>query len=67
LAVLANPRFIAGELGTHFIESETSLMEVMKEMIGRETPLSVKLPRSSIEKKRVAAVSAVLNVIQART
>lgn len=65
-AVLANPRFISGELGTHFIESETSLMEVMKGMIESETPLAEKLPRSSIEKKRVAAVSAVLNVIQTR-
>jgi len=57
-AVMDNPRFIQGELGTHFIEQETGLMEDMKTILSQEQTLADKLPSKSVQKARVAAVAA---------
>jgi pyruvate carboxylase subunit A len=46
-AVMENPRFVKGELGTHFIEKETTLLEDMKRIAEREKPLVDKLSKSS--------------------
>lgn len=58
-AVMENPRFVKGELSTHFIESETSLLEDMKRIIEREKPLEERLSQIFDERKRVAAIAAV--------
>jgi pyruvate carboxylase subunit A len=58
-AVMENPRFVKGELSTHFIESETSLLEDMKRIIEREKPLEERLSQIFDEKKKVAAIAAV--------
>ncbi len=42
-AVMENPRFIAGELETRFLEKETDLLEDMKRIAEREKPLVDKL------------------------
>ena len=57
-AVMDNPRFIQGEIGTHFIETETSLMEDMKKIFSQEQTLAEKLPSKSGQKAQVAAVAA---------
>jgi pyruvate carboxylase subunit A len=61
-AVMENPRFVKGELGTHFIETETTLPDDMKAIIEREIPLEAKLPHVSDDKKRIAAIAAVAAV-----
>jgi len=63
-AVMENPRFLRGELGTNFIDSETGLIDDMKSILGREKSLGEKLPRPLDEKKRVAAISAVIGLMQ---
>jgi pyruvate carboxylase subunit A len=57
-AVMENRRFIKGEIGTHFIEEETGLMDDIKEIIERGQTLADKLPFKSAQKARVAAVAA---------
>jgi acetyl/propionyl-CoA carboxylase alpha subunit len=37
-AVMENPRFMRGELGTHFIDRETTLMDDMKRIMEQENP-----------------------------
>jgi len=61
-AVMENPRFMKGELGTHFIETETTLPDDMKAIMEREKPLEERLPRPFDEKKRIAAIAAVAAV-----
>jgi len=63
-AVMENPRFMKGELGTHFIEHETTLIEDMKRIIEREKPLEEKLSHLFEEKKRIAAIATVAAVNQ---
>jgi len=63
-AVMENPRFIKGELGTHFIDSETTLIEDMKQIMEREKPLEEKLSRIFERKKRTAAIAAVSAITQ---
>jgi pyruvate carboxylase subunit A len=58
-AVMENPRFIKGELGTHFIDRETTLIEDMRRMIAQEKPLEEKLNHPFDERKRIAAMAAV--------
>ena len=65
-AVMGNPRFIKGELGTHFIESETTLIEDMRRMMEREIPLEEKLALPFEEKMRIAAMAAVAAITQMR-
>ena len=63
-AVMENPRFVKGELGTHFIDSETTLIEDMKRIMEREKPLEEKLSHLFEGKKRIAAISGVAAITQ---
>jgi len=57
-AVMQNQRFIKGEIGTHFIEEETGLLDDIKRIVEREQTLADKLPLKSAQKARVAAIAA---------
>jgi pyruvate carboxylase subunit A len=61
-AVMENERFVMGNLGTQFIDSETTLIDDMKRIAEREQSLQEKLPRCSIEKKKIAAVAVAVAV-----
>jgi len=63
-AVMANPRFVKGELETHFIEQETTLLDDIRAVIGQEKSLESKFSHVSDDKKRIAAISAVSAVTQ---
>jgi pyruvate carboxylase subunit A len=63
-AVMENPRFVKGELGTHFIDSETTLMDDMKRISEREKTLEEKLSHVSEERRRIAAIAAVTAITQ---
>jgi len=63
-AVMENPRFVRGELETHFIDKETTLIEDMKEIIERQKPLADKLSHFVEDKKRIAAIAAVAAITQ---
>jgi pyruvate carboxylase subunit A len=58
-AVMANPRFIRGELGTHFIENETTLMDDMKQLMAQANNLEDKVSGIVSHKKKIAAIAAV--------
>ncbi|MFC1976925.1 acetyl-CoA carboxylase biotin carboxylase subunit [Chloroflexota bacterium] len=62
-AVLENPHFVSGELGTHFITRETTLLDDMLVIEEREKPLEEKLTQIFSERKRVAAIAAVTQYI----
>jgi pyruvate carboxylase subunit A len=62
-AVMENPHFVKGELGTHFIDRETTLMGDMKRIMDREKSLEEKLSLI-IDKRRIAAISAVAAITQ---
>ncbi len=64
-AVMKNPRFQAGELETHFIERETTLLDDMKAILEQEKPLDKRLSLVTDDKKRIAAIAAVSAVTQA--
>jgi len=64
-AVMKNPRFGAGELETHFIERETTLLDDMKAILEQERTLEDKLSLVSGDKKRIAAIAAVSALTQA--
>jgi pyruvate carboxylase subunit A len=64
-AVMNNPRFIAGALGTHFVDRETTLITDMKKIIEQERPFEEKLSKIFDEKSRVAAIAAVTALTQA--
>jgi len=57
-AVMNNPRFIKGEIGTHFIEEETGLIEDIKTILEKEKSLADKLPLKTSQKAKVAAIAA---------
>jgi pyruvate carboxylase subunit A len=63
-AVMENPRFIKGELGTHFIDKETTLLDDMKGITEREKPLEEKLSHLFEEKRKIAAIAAVAAIAQ---
>ena len=63
-AVLQNPRFVAGDLGTHFITKETTLLDDMKRIMEVEKPLEEKLSHIFQEKGRIAAIAAVTAITQ---
>jgi pyruvate carboxylase subunit A len=65
-AVMENPRFLKGDLGTHFMEQETNLLEEMKRMGKRGAGLREALVRSGGERKKVAAIAAVTAMIRMR-
>jgi len=58
-AVMANPRFVSGDFGTHFIDRETTLMEDMKRIMEHEKPLEEKLSEIFDDTRRIAAIAAV--------
>jgi pyruvate carboxylase subunit A len=62
-AVMANQRFARGELGTHFLEQETSLIEDIKKFAEQEESLGEKLAGLGVDKKKVAAIAAVAALI----
>ena len=57
-AVMENRRFIKGDIGTHFIEEETGLLDDIRTIIEREQTLADKLPLKSAQKARIAAIAA---------
>ena len=61
---MENPRFIAGELSTHFIDSEQTILEDMKRIIEREKPFEDRLSQVFDERKRIASIAAVAAVQQ---
>jgi len=63
-AVMENPRFIKGDLGTHFIDRETTLIDDMKIIMEREKPLEEKLTQVFADSRRVAAIAAVSAISQ---
>jgi pyruvate carboxylase subunit A len=63
-AVMENPRFVKGQLGTHFIEKETTLLADMKIIMEREIPLEAKLRHHPEDMKKIAAIAAVAAVRQ---
>jgi pyruvate carboxylase subunit A len=65
-AVMENPRFVAGDLSTHFIDQENTLIEDMKRIMAREKPLEEKLSQIFEARKKVAAIAAVTAVTQAK-
>jgi pyruvate carboxylase subunit A len=64
-AVMENPRFVSGELTTHFITTETTLLDDMRRIQERERPLEDKLTQVFEDKRRVAAIVAATQVAQA--
>ena len=64
-AVMENPRFVAGELSTHFITDETTLLDDMRLIQERESPLEEKLTEIFEDKRRVAAIAAASHVARA--
>ena len=62
-AVMANERFVRGELGTHFVDREVTLIEDMREIVDRQGSLGQKLSYLSEDKKKVAAIAAVTAMI----
>jgi pyruvate carboxylase subunit A len=63
-AVMENPRFVKGDLGTHFIERETTLLDDMRRIMGQEKPLEEKLRHLREDKKKIAAIAAVAAVAE---
>jgi pyruvate carboxylase subunit A len=64
-AVMENPRFVKGELETHFIERETTLIDEIRAITSQQKSLEKKFSQGSDDKKRIAAISAVSAVTQA--
>jgi pyruvate carboxylase subunit A len=63
-AVMENKRFRSGELGTHFITQETTLIDDMYAIMAREKPLEEKLSGVFDSGKRGAAIAAVVAYTQ---
>lgn len=63
-AVMENPRFVKGALGTHFIEKETALLAEVKTIMEQDKPLEKKLPPPPEDRKRIAAIAAAAVVMQ---
>jgi hypothetical protein len=54
---MGNERFLKGELGTHFIDREVTLIDDMKRIAKQEQSLREKLPVPGEEKKKIAAIA----------
>jgi len=63
-AVMENPRFVKGDLSTHFIDRETTLARDMEAIVAREKGLAERLSRPEEEKRKIAAVSAAIAAAQ---
>jgi pyruvate carboxylase subunit A len=57
-AVMENENFVKGNLGTQFMDTETSLIDDMKRIAEQKPLLQGKLPQHLQEKKKIAAVAA---------
>ena len=57
-AVMQNPRFLRGELDTHFIDKEAGLVVEMRAILQRDDSLAARLPPAGREKARVVAAGA---------
>ena len=57
-AIMDNPRFVAGEIDTHFIEKEKTLFDDLQAITARETPLADKLISSADKAKKAALIAA---------
>jgi pyruvate carboxylase subunit A len=64
LAVMGNERFARGELGTHFIEQETSLAAETKRIAEQTQGLGEQLAHLADDRRRIAAIAAVAAVMQ---
>jgi pyruvate carboxylase subunit A len=62
-AVMGNDRFVRGELGTHFVDREVTLIDDMTRIVELEQGLGRRLPHLGEDKKRVAAIAAVTAMI----
>jgi pyruvate carboxylase subunit A len=65
-AVMENPRFVAGDLSTKFIDRETTLIDDMKKIMTREQPLEDKLSQIFESRKKAAAIAAVAAITQSQ-
>jgi pyruvate carboxylase subunit A len=63
-AVMRNERFVKGELGTHFIDREVTLIDDMKRIAEQEQSLREKLPSPGEGKKKIAAVAVAAALTQ---
>jgi pyruvate carboxylase subunit A len=63
-AVMENKRFQSGELGTHFITQETTLIDDMRAIMAREQPLEEKLSQVFDQSNRAAAIAAAVAYTQ---
>jgi len=63
-AVMSNPRFIAGDLTTSFLEHETTLIDDMERIMEQEKPLEEKLSIIFDDQRRIAAAAAVVAYTQ---
>jgi len=57
-AILANPRFMAGAIDTHFIENEPTLFDDFAKISAQEASLAEKLTLSDESKKKAAIIAA---------
>ena len=62
-AVMGNERFARGELGTHFVDQEVTLIDDMKRIVELGQNLGDRLSHLSEDKKRIAAIAAVTAMI----
>jgi pyruvate carboxylase subunit A len=63
LAVMSNERFVRGELGTHFVEREITLLDDMRRIVASGGGLVDKLPALDDDRKRIAAIAAVTAMV----
>ena len=64
LAVMGNERFVAGDLGTHFIEQETGLAAETLRIAGQAQSLGERLSHFAQDRRKIAAIAAVVAVTQ---
>ncbi len=63
-AVMGNERFVRGELGTHFLDREVTLIDDTRRIAEQEAHLGAKLGRLSEDNRRIAAIAAVSAVVR---
>ena len=63
-AVMDNPRFVRGELGTHFIEQETGLSVETRRIAEQAQNLGEKLSHLGHDRRKIAAIAAVAAMVR---
>jgi len=63
-AVMENPRFVEGELGTHFIDNESTLLDDMRKIMESDKALGERIFTLPDKKKRTAAIAAAVAYLQ---